>query len=112
MVLENGWLRVNDISLLNSQQLVHRCGGSTLLQELSVSRLTADMNIPASTKTPPFYRQMGVAASLEGLKADAAQFINLLKTKQIYVNKGPDSAQMGSLGNPGSHQFSVQLRHF
>jgi len=84
VVLENGWLRVNYKHVLNSQQLVHRCGGSTLLQELSVSRLTADMNIPASTKTPPFYRQMGAAASLGDLKADAAQFINLLKTKQIY----------------------------
>jgi len=64
------------------QQLVHRCGGSTLLLfivksgDLSfivpiahadlwifpelhrVSRLTADMNMSASTKTPSFYRQM------------------------------------------------------
>jgi hypothetical protein len=91
VVLENGWLRVNDISVPNSQQLVHRCGGSTLLQELSVSRLTADMNISASTKTPPFYRQMGVAASLKGLKTDAAQFINLLKTKQICLDKSKNS---------------------
>jgi hypothetical protein len=62
------------------QALIHRCGGSTLTSEVQgkitlqiktrVSRLTAELNNSASTKTGVFYRFPTVTASQPVLAPD------------------------------------------